>query len=162
MRKLNDMGISEEDIREFIDNIQNVVIENEYFNWFSLKCKLNESILEKFKKCEFLDCFYETLISSISNIQYFRVKNNYIFIKAKENSTRETFINSFIKNDKTYISEIKGMLKEKYNINLEESYIKEFINRKKYYIHHATNCIYVSEEKFAEETEKWDILSFLN
>lgn len=162
MKKLNEIGIVEEDVKELINNIQDTVSENKYFNWFSLKENLNKSILEKFEKFKFSDCFYETIISSISNIQYFRVKNNYIFIKAKENSTREIFINSFIVKDKMYISEIKDELKTKYNIILEESYIKEFINRKKYYIHHATNCIYVSEEKFAEETEKWDILSFLN
>lgn len=97
------MGIYESDIDEFINKIEKVISENEYFNLHIL----NTDFESKLFNYDFPDCFFENIIMIINDVKMFRLKNNILFIKTTETATREKFINSFIVNDKTYISEIK-------------------------------------------------------
>ncbi len=156
--KLNKMGIYESDIDEFINNIEKVIPENEYFNLHIL----NTDFESKLFNYDFPDCFFENIIMIINDVKMFRLKNNMLFIKTTETATREKFINSFIVKDKTYISEIKEKIKCKYDIDLQESYIKEFINKNKYYLQSNTNCVYLNKEKYEEEISQWDILQYID
>lgn len=92
---------------------------------------------------------YENLIMIILDEKSFRMKNNTFFIKTKDSATREKFINSFI--NKMYIKDIKKMIERTYNISIEESYIRQFINRKKFYLDSSTDCIYERGRKYEEE-----------
>lgn len=152
------MGIYEDDIDDFIEKISNMINDNEYFNLYVLNTDF-ESRLFDFK---LPDCFYETLIMIIPNVKTFRLKNNTIFIKTNETVTREKFINSFIVKDKTYISEIKMQIKNLFNIELQEYYIKEFINKNKYYLQNSTDCVYLSKEVYENEVNQWDILQYID
>ena len=156
--KLNKMGIYESDIDEFINNIEKIIPENEYFNLHIL----NTDFESKLFNYDFPDCFFENIIMIINDVKMFRLKNNILFIKTTETATREKFINSFIIKDKTYISEIKKKIKCKYDIDLQESYIKEFINKNKYYLQSNTNCVYLNKEKYEEEINQWDILQYID
>lgn len=158
IKKLKSMGIYEDDIDDFIEKISNMINDNEYFNLYVLNTDF-ESRLFDFK---LPDCFYETLIMIIPNVKTFRLKNNTIFIKTNETVTREKFINSFIVKDKTYISEIKMQIKNLFNIELQEYYIKEFINKNKYYLQNSTDCVYLSKEVYENEVNQWDILQYID
>ncbi len=158
IKKLNDMGIFMEDINLFIEEIEKVIPENEYFNLYTLNTDFKNKIL----KNNFPDCFYENLIMIIPKVKRFRMKNNTIFIKTEESATREKFINSFVNKNKKYIKEIKNEIEEKYNINVEEFYIRQFINRKKFYLDSSTDCIYESREKYEDEINQWDILKYID
>lgn len=158
INKLNNMGISIEDIDDFIENIEKAIPENQYFNLFTLNTDFPNRVLEN----NFPDCFYENLIMIIPDVKSFRMKNNTFFIKTKDSATREKFINSFINKNKTYIKDIKKMIEGTYNISIEEYYIRQFINRKKFYLDSSTDCIYESREKYEEEINQWDILKYID
>lgn len=158
IKKLNDLNITKEKIREFIDRMNNSIIDNNYFNLYTLKRMVDMSFCDY----NFPDCFYETLISTIPDVKTFRMKNNLLFIKTDKNATREEFINSFINKNKTYISEIKKEILNAYNIELEEYYIRQFVNRKKYYFDSSTDCIYLNKDIYEKEIDDFDILQFID
>lgn len=158
LRKLNSMGISIDDINDFIDKINDIIPEDDYFNLYVLNADFQSKLFE----LNFPECFYETLIMIIHNIKTFRLNNNTIFIKTEESATREKFINSFINKDKIYINEIKNIILEKYNIDLQSYYIKEFINKNKYYLQNSTDCVYRSKEIYENEINQWDILQYID
>ena len=49
-----------------------------------------------------------------------------------------------------------------YNIDVEDYYIRQFINRKKFYLDSSTDCVYESREKYEEEINQWDILKYID
>lgn len=156
--KLNKMGIFKNDIEEFIENIKKIIPENKYFNLYVLTVDFKNKMFE----FDFPNCLYENLIMIIDDVKMFKVKNNSIFIKTTENVNIEKFINSFITKQKTYISEIKNQIKKNFDIDLHESYIKEFINKNKYYLQPNTNCVYISKEAYENEINQWDILKYID
>ena len=158
IKKLNDLNITKKQIKEFIDKLNNNIIDNNYFNLYTLKKTLDMNFCDY----NFPDCFYETLISTIPSVKTFRMKNNLLFIKTDKNATREAFINSFINKNKTYISEIKKDILNTYNIELEEYYIRQFVNRKKYYFDTSTDCIYLNKDIYEKEIDDFDILQFID
>lgn len=159
IKKLNELGISKENIKEFINEIEKVISDNEYFNLYTLD---KDNFLTNLKQYNFPDCFYETIISAIPNVKTFTVKNNVVFIKTDEQATREKFINSFVTKNKIFVSEIKKDILTKYNIDLYEYYIKEFIDKKKFYFDNSIDCVYKSKDYYDEDINELDILSLID
>lgn len=158
IKKLNEMGITIEDIDDFIEKIEKTIPENEYFNLYTLNTDFSNKILNN----KFPDCFYENLIMIIPDVKSFRMKNNTLFIKTNNSATREKFINSFIKTSKKYIKDIRNEIRNTYNIEVEDYYIRQFINRKKFYLDSSTDCVYESRERYEEEINQWDILKYID
>ena len=158
IKKLNEIGITSEDIDDFIEKIEKTIPENEYFNLYTLKADFKNKLLEN----KFPECFYENLIMILPKVKSFSLKNNTLFIKTNDSATREKFINSFIKTSKIYIRDIKNEIYEKYNIEIEDYYIRQFINKKKFYLDSSTDCVYESREKYEEEINQWDILKYID
>lgn len=159
IKKLNELGITKNDIEKFISEIKMVIKENEFFNLFSLN---KDNFLSHLKNYDFPDCFYETIISTIKNVKTFSLKNNTMFIMTDEQATREMFINSFIYRDRTYIKDIKEEIYQKYNVNLYEYYIKEFINTKKFYLDNSIDCVYLNKDIYEEDVNDFDILQYID
>ncbi len=159
IKKLNELGITKDDIEKFVREINSVIKQNEFFNLYSLD---KDNFLSNLKKYNFPDCFYETIISTIKNVKTFSLKNNTMFIMTDEQATREMFINSFIYKDRTYIREMKSEIYRKYNINLYEYYIKEFINTKKFYLDNSTDCVYLNKDIYEEDINDFDILQYID
>lgn len=158
IKKLNEMGIRIEDIDDFIEKIEKTIPENEYFNLYTLNTDFSNKLLEN----KFPDCLYENLIMIIPEVKSFRMKNNTLFIKTNDSATREKFINSFIKTGKKYIKDICKDIYNNYNIEVEDYYIRQFINRKKFYLDSSTDCVYESREKYEEEINQWNILKYID
>lgn len=158
IKKLNEIGINIEDIDDFIEKIEKTIPENEYFNLYTLNTDFSNKLLDN----NFPDCFYENLIMIIPEVKSFTMKNNTLFIKTNDSATREKFINSFIKDNKKYIKEISNEIHNKFNIEVEDYYIKQFINRKKFYLDSSTDCVYESREKYEEEINQWNILKYID
>ncbi len=158
IKKLNEMGITIEDIDDFIEKIEKIIPENEYFNLYTLNTDFRNKLLDN----KFPACFYENLIMIIPQVKSLSIKNNTLFIKTNDSATREKFINSFIKTNKKYIKEISNEISRKYNIEVQDYYVKQFINRKKFYLDSSTDCIYESREKYEEEINQWDILKYID
>ena len=64
IKKLNELGITKDDIEKFVREINSVIKQNEFFNLYSLD---KDNFLSNLKKYNFPDCFYETIISTIKN-----------------------------------------------------------------------------------------------
>lgn len=158
IKKLNEMGITIEDINDFIEKIEKAIPENKYFNLYTLNTDFSNKLLD----INFPDCFYENLIMIIPDVKSFRMKNNTLFIKTNDSATREKFINSFIQNNKKYIKVICKEILNNYNIEVEDYYVRQFINRKKFYLDSSTDCVYESREKYEEEINQWDILKYID
>mgnify|MGYP002559295388 CR=1 FL=1 len=156
--KLNKIGISRSDIDDFVNKIEKLIPENEYFNLYTLNLNFKSKLFDY----DFPNCFYENIIMIIDNVKITKVKNNILFIKGINSTSKEKFINSFVTKNKIYISEIKKNINEKYNIDLTESYIKDYINVNKYYLHSGTNCIYLSKNEYENEINQWDILKYID
>ena len=75
--KLNKMGIYESDIDEFINNIEKIIPENEYFNLHIL----NTDFESKLFNYDFPDCFFENIIMIINDVKMFRLKNNILYFQ---------------------------------------------------------------------------------
>ena len=159
IKKLNELGITKDDIKIFINEINKIIKENEYFNLYTLD---KENYLTNLKKYNFPACFYENIISTIPEVKTLSLKNNSIFIKTNEQATREKFINSFITKDKIFISEIKNKILSLYNIDLQEYYIKEFINKKKFYLDNSIDCVYLNKDIYEKEINNFDILQYID
>ena len=150
IKKLNELGIRKDTIKSFIYDIEKIIPENEYFNLYILKKKFT---FNNFIKYNFPDCFYETIISTISNVKTCILKNNVLFIKTDNQVNRINFINSFVTKNKISIDEIKENIYRNYNIDLSESYIKEFIDNKDYYFDESSNCI-LNKDYFNETIDE--------
>ena len=159
IKKLNELGITKEDIKHFIDEINKVIKDEEFFSLYTLD---KNNFLSNLKRFDFPDCFYETIISTITDIKTVSIKNNTLFIRTNEQATREKFINSFIYKDRTYIKDIKKEILDNYNIDLYESYIKDFINTKKYYLDNSIDCVYLSKDLYEDDINDLDILQYID
>ena len=161
-KKLEEKGISIGDINYFKKYIQNAIKEEQYFNVYYLYNKIDKELFNKFNEFGSNKFFIESLLTPLPELKYFRLKNEYFFIKSGETPNREKFINSIFKNeDKKYISDAKKEIKEKYNIEIDISTIKAFINRKQFYVHDSNNCVYKNREIFENENKSWDVLQYL-
>ena len=98
----------------------------------------------------------------MNDIKSFSLNNNTIFIRMKERPTREKFISSFIYKEKTFISDIRKEIKLKFNIDLYDSRIKEFIDKKKYFLDNSIDCIYLSKDVYEKELDDFDILQYID
>lgn len=158
IRKLNQMGILKEDIDSYLDKISAFIKNDEFFNLYSLRQGLNID----FSIGDFTTEFYESLIYSIDKVKTLRVDNNVLFIRTEEAVSREKFIETFITDDKVYIKSIKENILKKYNIELSNYFIRQIINKQKYYVDSTSECVYKSKELFDKDLKKWDILQFLD
>ena len=158
MHKLNKLGITDNDLTDFIEKINKNINYNEYFNLYTLNTDFDCNLFHY----DFKETFYESLIMTIPEIKTFKLKNNVMYIKTDESATREKFINSFVNCEKIYIKSIQEKIENKYKIKLEISYIKQFINRNKFYLDTSTNCIYKNRETYENEIKQWDILKYID
>lgn len=156
--KLEKLGLKKTDIQSFLQKINENIKDNEYFNLFSLS---KNNFLSNFKEIELPTIFYESIISIMPNVKTLRIKNNVLFIKTDKQVTREHFINSFVNGKKIYIKEIQKYIIDKFNFELEEFYIKEFINKKKYYLDSSIDCVYISKEEYEQDINSIEILQYL-
>ena len=159
-KKLNKLGIEKRDIIEFQNKTLEIISNNQYFNLSFIKRNMNFNNL---KNEEFTDDFYETIVSIIPSIKTFTIDGNRMFIKSEVAPTRELFISSIIEEKrKITIKELKKYLIDKYNIDIIESIIRQYINKKRFYYHEGTDCVYINKEMYDNEVDQWDILQYIN
>lgn len=87
------------------------------FLYYSLKNK--EEYFKDFTNYSFPNCFFETIISAIPTVKVIRIDGNMIFIKTEKRVTREEFIDSLIDDKHTSVQNIRELMKEKFNIDLQ-------------------------------------------
>lgn len=147
--KLTSIGITKDDIRKLQRKIQDFILDDTYFNLYSLEKEIS---FNKWRNYGLTDKFFESIIGILPDIKVIRIDNNRLFIKCENDVTREKFISSIIERfKKISISEINEYLFDTYNIRLLESDLRQYINREKYYLDSKTDFVYLNKEKYDEE-----------
>lgn len=144
---LDKNGITNAFINEFKEKIYNFFADNEAFTIFNVKQK---ELIKGYEILEINDVFIESIIRSIKGIKCISIENNIVFIKSDaEFFNKADFIEKIIlDNNISRVKDIKELLLERYNINIELSQIKELIDLKKY----EMKDTYKEEKKLEEES----------
>ena len=144
---LDKNGITNTIINEFKKKIYNSFGENEIFTLYNIKQK---ELMSGYEILEINDVFIESIVKSIKGIKYVSVENNIIFLKSEvEFFNKADFIEKIIlDNSISRVKDIKELLQQKYDINIELSQVKELIDLKKYEMEDATK----EENKLEEES----------
>lgn len=124
--KLEKLGITKEDFRQYCLDVLNFIGKNKYFTLFSLR---KEGFYHKLDDLGFEDYFYTSiLIEDRERISYKRIGKNKLMHSSNEGSSFEIFLENIVyQQEKLYIEiyELNELLKEKYNLQLN---ISELIN----------------------------------
>lgn len=124
--KLEKLGITKEDLRQYCLDVLSFIGENKYFTLFSLK---KEGFYHKLDDLGFEDYFYTSiLIEDREKISYKRIGKNKLMYSSNEGSSFEIFLENIVyQQEKLYIEiyELNDLLKEKYNLQFN---ISELIN----------------------------------
>ncbi|ATV68789.1 RNA polymerase subunit sigma [Fusobacterium pseudoperiodonticum] len=124
--KLEKLGITKEDLRQYCLDVLSFIGKNKYFTLFSLK---KEGFCHKLDDLGFEDYFYTSiLIEDRERISYKRIGKNKLMYSSNEGSSFEVFLENIVyQQEKLYIEiyELNDLLKEKYNLQFN---ISELIN----------------------------------
>ena len=124
--KLEKLGITKEDLRQYCLDVLSFIGKNKYFTLFSLK---KEGFYHKLDDLGFEDYFYTSiLIEDRERISYKRIGKNKLMYSSNEGSSFEIFLENIVyQQEKLYIEiyELNDLLKEKYNLQFN---ISELIN----------------------------------
>lgn len=124
--KLEKLGITKEDLKQYCLDVLNFIGKNKYFTLFSLR---KEGFYHKLDDLGFEDYFYTSiLIEDRERISYKRIGKNKLMHSSNEGSSFEIFLENIVyQQEKLYIEiyELNELLKEKYNLQLN---ISELIN----------------------------------
>lgn len=124
--KLEKLGITKEDLKQYCLDILSFIGKNKYFTLFSLR---KEGFYHKLDDLGFEDYFYTSiLIEDRERISYKRIGKNKLMYSSNEGSSFEIFLENIVyQQEKLYIEiyELNDLLKEKYNLQFN---ISELIN----------------------------------
>ena len=124
--KLEKLGITKEDLKQYCLDVLSFIGKNKYFTLFSLK---KEGFYHKLDDLGFEDYFYTSiLIEDRERISYKRIGKNKLMHSSNEGSSFEIFLENIVyQQEKLYIEiyELNDLLKEKYNLQFN---ISELIN----------------------------------
>jgi hypothetical protein len=124
--KLEKLGITKEDLRQYCLDVLSFIGKNKYFTLFSLK---KDGFYHKLDDLGFEDYFYTSiLIEDRERISYKRIGKNKLMHSSNEGSSFEIFLENIVyQQEKLYIEiyELNDLLKEKYNLQFN---ISELIN----------------------------------
>lgn len=124
--KLEKLGITKKDLRQYCLDVLSFIGENKYFTLFSLK---KDGFYHKLDDLGFEDYFYTSiLIEDRERISYKRIGKNKLMYSSNEGSSFEVFLENIVyQQEKLYIEiyELNDLLKEKYNLQFN---ISELIN----------------------------------
>ena len=124
--KLEKLGITKKDLRQYCLDVLSFTGENKYFTLFSLK---KDGFYHKLDDLGFEDYFYTSiLIEDRERISYKRIGKNKLMYSSNEGSSFEVFLENIVyQQEKLYIEiyELNDLLKEKYNLQFN---ISELIN----------------------------------
>lgn len=124
--KLEKLGITKEDLKQYCLDVLSFIGKNKYFTLFSLR---KEGFYHKLDDLGFEDYFYTSiLIEDRERISYKRIGKNKLMHSSNEGSSFEIFLENIVyQQEKLYIEiyELNDLLKEKYNLQFN---ISELIN----------------------------------
>lgn len=146
--KLNRGGISEKSIHDFI-GVAKRTYQGSYFSIQSLRklVELNEMFNHGFE-----DCFYEDIVLSANEYEYFSINGTRVFCNtAKKNTFSGLLEDTLNQTNKMDIYDLKGCLYTLYGIKIDVKMLKSALRFSDLYYNQDTYKVYINHHVFIEE-----------
>lgn len=148
-KKLIILGITQQDILDFIENIKNNYFDKDYFSVYNIMNDINVDI---FTSKGLTETFLENLTNSIIGINTLRIDNNKLFTYKKENISIKRFIEDMAyKYNKMSLYELESKIEKNYQIDISEEKLRGYLYETDIFYSNIMNKIYIDKKDYYEE-----------
>jgi|GEM_PF-462113 len=149
IRRLNNIGVSVEDIRAYCDDAAKYIDLGVYFTITSLKNNGYEHALDDLG---FNEVFYASLLTEDNRFYYQRMGNTKVFRKGVSDVSLKGFIEYIISQEISIdIYDLTNLLIEKYGVNIDRYKIISTVNNCSMYYDTITEKVYINYDTYFEE-----------
>lgn len=150
IKRLNNVGITKQDIINYVQDVYDFVDYGEFFTFKSLKLKEYDHELHMLG---FDDCFYASLISENKELfSTVKIGGIPVMTKGHYKVSFVAMIESIIdKYEKIEIYDFIYMLKNVYGISIDKYKVIETVNKSSLYYDTIAENIYINYEKYFDE-----------
>ena len=154
IKKLNELGITKEDISAFCEEVVDKFKDAEYFTLSNVRNLID---IYKLDDYGFDDIFLESIISNIENISYVKFSNNKIFSFINQSFNSKKFIVDNIGSRiSIFIDKLQNEIEDKYDIEVSQEKIKNAIIDTDMYYSDELTKIYQNKEYYYEEVFSYE------
>ena len=153
MRRLQQFGVTKDQISAYINDIYRFTDDEEYFSIQSLR---RNGFTSDIYELGFSDWFYANLLISDNRISYSSMFGTIIFYKGKKNITIQSFLTTLIRNHKKIdVYDLINELSVQYGSKpLERWDILEKIKRTEIYYDNILDRLYANAELYYREIDE--------
>lgn len=148
-KKFISLGITQQDILDFVENIKNNYFDKDYFSVYNVMNDINVDI---FTSRGLTETFIENLTNSIIEISTLRIDNNKLFTYKKGNISIKRFMEDMAyKYNKMSLYELESKIEENYQINISEEKLRGYLYGTEIFYSNIMNKIYIDKKDYYEE-----------
>lgn len=150
-RKLNELGITKEELKQYCEEVINFIGEGKYFTLFSLR---DEGFSHELDDLGFEDWFYTSLlVENKENFSCQRIGGNKVMIAGNFEIRFVEFLESIVFRQQTLSIEVKDLediLRQQYNININTWKLIQTVKDSSMYYDPISEKIFADYETYYE------------
>ena len=147
--KLNEIGISNDDLNNLVKNLKIAFFNNHYFSIYNIYSELD---LKKFQELGFDDKFIENIVFSLPDIATLRINNNRLFSFKNKNLSISQFMYDMVeKYESISLDELENKIYEQYGIIVPYDKLRTYLYSTDIFYSDILGKIYSDKEKYYEE-----------
>lgn len=151
IRWLNKKGINIENLFEFIEKVYSFTKDGDYFTIQSLEKSGFDNHL---RKTNLGDWFYGSILTEArEKFSYLKIGGNKIFVKGIVDISFESFVEYIVFNKKNLfieLNELKNILIQKYQININVTKLLEMLNKSSMFYDKISKIIFADYDIYCE------------
>lgn len=150
IRRLNEIGITKNDLVDYCDAVRNVVDTSEFFTVKSLR---NHGFSHKLDDLGFDDWFYASLLcEDKSDFSYMRISNTKLFCCGiKQANVEDLLLSVMTEQNKIDMYDLNQWLEEKYGMIFERYKLLQYIEKAGLYYDTIMETVYIDYDTYFEE-----------
>lgn len=150
IRRLNEVGITKEDLKNYCNDVADNYEKGEYFTVISLQ---NDGFTHKLDDYGFDEWFYSSvLIENKELFSYQRIGGNRLFLRGKASSNLGDMITWLLgKYKKIDIYDLVDLLKNHYGIKTSKDKLRSIIDETELYYDSIMESVYIDYDTYFEE-----------
>lgn len=150
IRRLNEIGITKEDLNDYCKAVTNTVDRNSFFTIKSLK---KSGFSHTLDDLGFDDWFYASLLcEDRANFSYLRISNTKLFGRgSKQASIEDLLLSILIEQNKIDIYDLNELLEETYGIVFDRYKLLQHIEKAGLYYDTIMETVYIDYDTYFEE-----------
>lgn len=150
LKKLNNVGISIEEIRSYSKEVKNWIEDGEFFTIFSLRDKGFKHSLDKWG---FDEWFYGSILSENNKeFSYRRMAQSRVFVRGNYDVTMKSLLEYIVEyKEKIDIYELVELLKNDYGLKVDKDRIIWVLKESYLYYDSIMEKVYINYDTFFEE-----------